>query len=294
MNNFSIRDLAKFSGLQQHTIRIWEQRFSFLKPGRNKASRREYSPEELGLFMDIMFLRQNGYKVSHIASMTAVEKTDTVRKLSASNLHQKAIHELIICMAEMDPEGFELVLDNCAEQIGMLTTIEKILLPFAEKVEIFEMEECRNYLGNIALIANFLKQRLHAGIELLKPGKKINDAVFIFSLHPQISFLQLDFLHYYLKKEGFQVQYPSPQLTLPQLELIWNIKRPSWIIIDVNGETNDTVLKTLVNKITDTSPESKPVFLSNKSGGSGNSLLRRLKEVIGGLTAENDRSAIVI
>ena len=32
MNAFTIKDLENLSGIKAHTIRIWEQRYQFLKP----------------------------------------------------------------------------------------------------------------------------------------------------------------------------------------------------------------------------------------------------------------------
>jgi DNA-binding transcriptional MerR regulator len=32
MNAFTIKDLENLSGIKAHTIRIWEQRYNFLKP----------------------------------------------------------------------------------------------------------------------------------------------------------------------------------------------------------------------------------------------------------------------
>ena len=56
MTQFSIKDLADFSGIKPHTIRIWEQRFNFLKPNRTETARRVYNPEELNLFLEVMLL----------------------------------------------------------------------------------------------------------------------------------------------------------------------------------------------------------------------------------------------
>ena len=43
MNAFTIKDLENLSGIKAHTIRIWEQRYSFLKPERSDTNIRYYS-----------------------------------------------------------------------------------------------------------------------------------------------------------------------------------------------------------------------------------------------------------
>jgi MerR family transcriptional regulator, light-induced transcriptional regulator len=47
MNVFSIKDLEALSGIKAHTIRIWEQRYSVLKPDRTDTNIRAYNNDEL-------------------------------------------------------------------------------------------------------------------------------------------------------------------------------------------------------------------------------------------------------
>ena len=47
---FTIKDIENLSGIKAHTIRIWEQRYSFLKPKRSETNIRYYSNEELRIF----------------------------------------------------------------------------------------------------------------------------------------------------------------------------------------------------------------------------------------------------
>ena len=53
MNSFTIKDLENLSGIKAHTIRIWEQRYQFLKPSRTGTNIRFYSNEELKTILNI-------------------------------------------------------------------------------------------------------------------------------------------------------------------------------------------------------------------------------------------------
>ena len=46
MHSFTIKDLENLSGIKAHTIRIWEQRYSFIKPERTGTNIRYYSNDE--------------------------------------------------------------------------------------------------------------------------------------------------------------------------------------------------------------------------------------------------------
>ena len=47
MNAFTIKDLENLTDIKAHTIRIWEQRYDFLKPQRTDTNIRYYNNEEL-------------------------------------------------------------------------------------------------------------------------------------------------------------------------------------------------------------------------------------------------------
>ena len=56
MNSFTIKDLENLSGIKAHTIRIWEQRYSFLKPNRTGTNIRFYSNDELKTLLNVALL----------------------------------------------------------------------------------------------------------------------------------------------------------------------------------------------------------------------------------------------
>src|SRR5688500_2615172 len=130
MTQFSIKDLADFSGIKPHTIRIWEQRFNFLKPSRTETARRVYNPEELNLFLEVMLLNQNGYKISKIAGMSMEDKLRLIEKMDESQQKLRTINELIIAMAEMDKDKFEQILHISIRFWGLDSTLMEVLLPF--------------------------------------------------------------------------------------------------------------------------------------------------------------------
>ena len=70
MNTYTIKDLENLTGVKAHTIRIWEQRYSFLKPQRTGTNIRYYNAEELKKILNIALLNKYGYKISHIDRMS--------------------------------------------------------------------------------------------------------------------------------------------------------------------------------------------------------------------------------
>ena len=123
MNLFTIKDLENLSGIKAHTIRIWEQRYNFIKPSRTKTNIRYYTSEELKMILNVSLLNKYGFKVSHINKMTAVELKEKILSLNQAQAQQeRLVNEMLQCMVDMDMEQFELVLDNFIAAKGIEKT----------------------------------------------------------------------------------------------------------------------------------------------------------------------------
>src|SRR6188472_4540472 len=96
MNAFTIKDLENLSGIKAHTIRIWEQRYNFLKPQRTGTNIRYYSNEELKTVLNIALLNKFGYKISHINKMGQDEVHEKLVALTQNTAQQeRLINEMI-------------------------------------------------------------------------------------------------------------------------------------------------------------------------------------------------------
>src|ERR1700741_1896500 len=103
MNSFTIKDLENLSGIKAHTIRIWEQRYKFLKPCRTCTNIRYYSQDELRRLLSIALLNKYGYKISHIDKMCDNEMQEKISELCELEAKQeRVVNELILQMAALD------------------------------------------------------------------------------------------------------------------------------------------------------------------------------------------------
>jgi DNA-binding transcriptional MerR regulator len=82
MNSFTIKDLENLSGIKAHTIRIWEQRYHFLKPQRTNTNIRYYTNDELKTILNIALLNKYGFKISHIDKMNAEQINEKILSLN--------------------------------------------------------------------------------------------------------------------------------------------------------------------------------------------------------------------
>jgi MerR family transcriptional regulator, light-induced transcriptional regulator len=135
MDAFTIKDLENLSGIKAHTIRIWEQRYNFLKPKRTDTNIRFYSNEELKTLLNIALLNKYGFKISHIDKMKPEEIQERVFSLNdVQAARERMINELLECMVDLNVEEFEKILNTYIKSKGMERTVNQVIFPFLEKI----------------------------------------------------------------------------------------------------------------------------------------------------------------
>ena len=96
MSGYTIKDLETLSGIKAHTIRMWEQRYNFLRPKRSCTNIRYYNNEELKTLLNIALLNKYGFKISHIDRMKPDEICEKVLSLrECCAVQDRIINEMV-------------------------------------------------------------------------------------------------------------------------------------------------------------------------------------------------------
>jgi len=237
MNAFTIKDLENLSGIKAHTIRIWEQRYNFLKPQRTGTNIRYYSNDELRVLLNIALLNKHGYKISHINRMEDHEIRERILQLSQEQAQQERIvNELIQHMASLDMDGFEGVLNNYFSEYGIQEAIMGIIFPFLERIGVLWLT------GNISpaqehLVCNIIRQKLIVGIEnaYCTQQNENRKTVLLFLPENEHHELGLLFMHYLLKVNGVKVIYVGANIPLKDVENIVQLKQPDIVFTHITS-----------------------------------------------------------
>ncbi len=261
MNAFTIKDLENLSGIKAHTIRIWEQRYTFLKPQRTQTNIRYYTGDELKTVLNISLLNKYGYKISHINKMKEPEIKEKLLSLGQSQAQQERIvNELIQSMVDMDTDTFEKVLSDYIAVRGIEKSINHIIFPFMERIGILWL----TYNVNPAqehLVSNIIRQKLIMGIETVSTHLTSNKSAILFMPEAEYHEIGLLYLYYLLKSRGIKVLYLGANLPTKDLEYIVNVKRPDFLFTHLTSMANnfnfEKFLINLHNKVPST-----PILIS--------------------------------
>lgn len=229
MNSFTIKDLANLSGIKAHTLRIWEQRYNFLKPHRTDTNIRYYSSDELKTILNIALLNKYGFKISHIDKMSEQEVREKILSLNQLQAQQERIvHELIQQMIDMDIDAFEKTINEYISIKGIERTITQIIFPYLEKIGILWVTNHINPAQE-HLVSNIIRQKLIAGIEAIQTPLKSNKKVLLFLPDGEYHELGLLFMYYLLKSRGITVIYLGSSVPLKDVEYVVSYKKPDYL-----------------------------------------------------------------
>jgi DNA-binding transcriptional MerR regulator len=229
MHSFTIKDLENLSGIKAHTIRIWEQRYTFLKPERTDTNIRYYSNDELKKILNVALLNKYGYKISHIDKMGDGEMKEKILSLNQMEAQQERIvNDLIQCMVDIDIERLEIILDKYIGARGIEKTITHIIFPFMEKIGILWLTNHINPAQE-HLVTNVIRQKLIVGIDGIVTSLKVNKTVLLFLPEGEYHEMGLLFMLYLLKSRGVTTIYLGSSVPLKDVEYVVKLKKPDYL-----------------------------------------------------------------
>lgn len=264
MNDFTIRDLENLSGIKAHTIRIWEQRYSFLRPKRTETNIRYYSNDELKIILNVALLNKYGYKISQIDRMSEPELKQKVLGLnSAEAVQDRVINELIQAMIDLNVEQFEQSLDGFIFTRGIDKTIVQIIFPFLERVGILWMT------GHIVpaqehLVSNIIRQKIIVGIDGIVAHMKAGKTVLLFLPEGEHHELGLLYMYYLLRGRGVRTLYLGADVPFKDLEFVVRQKDPDFVYTHLTTKPRYFNLDKFVDRFTAQLPGTQLVISGSK------------------------------
>lgn len=260
---FTIKELETLSGIKAHTIRIWEQRYGFLKPNRTTTNIRTYNNEELKTILTVALLNKYGYKISRIDGMQPEQRNKEVLHLPAEEAKtEHLINELIGCMIDMEPEEFEKILNAHIEQNGIYNTITTVIFQFLEKTGIL-WQTGRINPAHEHIVSNITRQKIITAIEALPPATKKSPRVLLLLPEYEYHELGLLFVYYLLKQKGHSTIYLGANVPLKDALYVAQLKGMDFVYMHLTSIPSRLNLHKYIVGLTANTPTYKVVV----SGG---------------------------
>lgn len=286
MNSFTIKDLENLSGIKAHTIRIWEQRYSFLKPQRTDTNIRYYTSEELKTVLNIALLNKYGFKISHIDRMNDEEISNKLISLTDSQARQeKMINDLIGSMIDMEVGRFEMVLEKNIKNAGLEKTITNLIFPYLERIGILWQTNHINPAQE-HLVTNIIRQKLIVGIDSIAPPLNSSKTVLLFLPEGEYHEVGLLYMYYLLKSRGIKIYYLGANVPYKDVAYLVKHKTPDQLYTHITFTGNNKMQKYLVS-LREAIPSNIPIIASgqiiqssHKAGLQGIDFKRSMSDVL--------------
>ena len=262
MSSYSIKDLENLSGIKAHTLRIWEQRYSFIHPKRTETNIRYYDDKDLRLILNISLLNKNGIKISKIASMGEGEIEKQVLKLTEKDVnYHDQIQSLTISMVELDEERFEKTISTCILQFGLEQAMVNIIYPFLYRVGILWQTNTVTP-AHEHFITNLIRQKLIVAIDGQFQKEKTRNAKFMLFL-PEGEYHEISLLFgcYLIKSRGYKVVYMGQSLPLSDLKEAFKLHSPDYLLTIITSTPGPEDVQEYLKKLSQKF-KATPIILS--------------------------------
>lgn len=260
MNVFSIKDVENLSGIQAHTLRIWEQRYSFIKPQRTETNIRHYSEQELRTILNVALLNRFGFRISKIDKMSVEEMQSKIQELATPEAsHQKVIYLMLDQMMQLHLDAFEETLSKTLGDLGLKAGMMEVILPFLERVgglwavgQIYPAQE--------HFVTNIIRQKLMAYIDALPRNSEGNKTILLFLPEGEICEIGILFAQYLLKQQGRRCMYLGANVPLEEVLLIAKKANTQVVFCYRSGGSSDINVQSLGNQLSSNLPQSQIVL----------------------------------
>lgn len=221
MNQFSISQLAQFSGIKPHTIRIWEQRYNALQPQRSEGNTRYYDGAQLRRLLNIVSLSKSRLKISRLCRMSDEELFSLLKEYYLTAEEQNDfdyfVNRLVASGISYDEDNFTKVFSHCLLRFGMETTYKHIIYPMLNRVGLMwssnSMPPSQEHY-----ITNLIRQKLFTSIDAMASEGGDSTKWLLFLPENEFHEIGLLFAGYLLKSKGNRVIYLGPNVPLSSVK----------------------------------------------------------------------------
>ncbi|MCZ4243922.1 MerR family transcriptional regulator [Pedobacter punctiformis] len=220
---YTISDLEQLSGIQSHTIRIWEQRYNALKPMRSQGNTRMYDDEQLKKLLNIVSLNQTGLKISKICSLSDTDLNALLSKQhQVSNEDHQAeyyISQLIKHGIAFDEAAFDRLINEFIYKYGLTDCYRRVMYPLLVRLGLMWRKDdiCP---AHEHFLSNIIRQKIFSAINNIPLEQGEGQTWLLFLPENEDHDIGLLFANYFLRAAKQKVIFLGSKVPLSSIEKV--------------------------------------------------------------------------
>lgn len=245
METYSMTQVETLTGINAHTLRIWERRYDFMKAQRTDTNIRFYTADQLKTLLNVAILMRSGLKVSKINDLNTAQIIEKVLEIeSANSLTQSDdINLLTVSMLTYNEESFQKIFQRCILRYGMVTTITTVIYPFLNHIGIL-WGTSKISPPQEHFISNLIRQKIISGIDTLPLAPANAPIILFFLLEGEDHELGLLLSNYIAKDLGYKTIYLGQRTPIYTIQEAIEITNPSIIMTLLTTPRSDDYMET--------------------------------------------------
>ena len=217
MGQFSISDLEQLSGIKAHTIRMWEQRYSLLRPVRTPTNIRTYSDDDLRRLLNVTTLCARGQRISKVAQLSDAEISEAVLACSADAYdYNQQVNGLLAAMLGFDEPRLAQLLNSATKQLGFEAMMLSVAYPLLQRIGLMWLAGTVN-IAQEHMLAHLLRQKILAATDALPAVGPTARRWVLFLPSEELHELALLFMNYVLRIRGHHTLYLGQNMPIEGL-----------------------------------------------------------------------------
>jgi len=281
MNQFTISELQRYSGISVHSIRAWEKRYNALTPNRTEGNTRYYDGNQLRRLLNIASLMNGNHKISELCSMS----DSKLSKLLQSKLEDEKwqlendeflVSQMIASAMGFDESLFDKIFYRAMATYGLDLAYIKVIYPTVLRLGVlWSIEGISPAQEHFA--THLIKQKLLSTIDILpiNQNTKANWLLFL----PEGEFHEIGLLmaNYLIRSAGQRSAYLGANIPFDSIKDTVKAINPSSLLFFLVAKDGIERDQNLVTSLVKAFP-SQQIFI----GGEANRIkqLKKHKNLI--------------
>ncbi|WP_426061446.1 MerR family transcriptional regulator [Hymenobacter sp. B1770] len=264
MGHFSISDLEQLSGIKAHTIRMWEQRYSLLRPVRTATNIRLYCDDDLRRLLNVATLCNRGQRISQVARLSDDEIAIAV-VACCDDAHDQAaqVNALLAAMLNMDEPALSRLLEDSTRQLGFEKMMLHVAYPLLQRIGLMWLAGTMN-LAQEHLLSHLLRQKLLAATDALPPINLAGASRWLLFLpEHELHELALLFMNYVLRARGQHTLYLGQNMPIKELGAVCTTYRPENLVTVLTTQPERTRIAEFAEQLHQLCPAERVVLYGN-------------------------------
>jgi DNA-binding transcriptional MerR regulator/methylmalonyl-CoA mutase cobalamin-binding subunit len=243
---YSISDLERLTGVQTHTIRIWERRYNALVPMRSAGNTRFYDDNQLRRLLNIVTLSKSGLKISHVCGLTEKEmnlllEEEVTQSASPVEKFEYYISQLLSFGLSYDEYQFDELISKAIAEFGLKDTYINIMYPMLVRLGLMWRSD------NICpaqehFMSNIIRHKISAASEQVVLKQETGATWVLFLPEEDDHDIGLLFANFLLKSAGHKVIYLGSKVPVDSVrDVIDRVEVQHLLVFMIRTETATSV-----------------------------------------------------